>query len=96
MQIRRYLIDREENKKTKRDKNKVEELKLDKFNTNNEPPQVGKDERLNLKNYLDLKLQRIHNLNQLTANNDLTFVRKSDLQEMLIKEIDLLTQLLDK
>ena len=96
MAIRRYLIERKENKKTKSNKIEVGDVQIDQTNTKSEPPHVGKDESLNLKKYLHFKLQLIHNLEKLTTINDLTFVRKSDLQEMFTKEIDLLTQLLDK
>ena len=96
MAIRRYLIENEENKRTKSNKIEVEEMQIDQTNNKNESPQVGKDETLNLKNYLHLKLDLIHNLEQLNTIHDQETVRKSDLQKMFTKEIDLLTQLLDK
>ena len=96
MTIRRYPSEREENKKKKTNKTEVEEMQLDQTDTKSEPPQVGKEETLNMRNYLNLKLQVIHNLEQLPTINDQEVVRKSDVLEMVTKEIDLLTQVLDK
>ena len=61
-------------------------MQLDQTNSNIEPPQVGKDEKLNLKNYVQLKIQLIHNLEE----DDKKIVRNLDMREMIIQEIDLL------
>ena len=94
--IRRYLNEREEYNKTKINKVEVEEMELDQTITKNEPTQVGNVENLNLKEYLHLKLRLLQNLQQLTTIDEQKCVKKSDLREIIIQEIDLLTQLLDK
>ena len=92
--FRRYLSERGQDKKPKTKKFEVEEMKLDKTNTRNER-QVSKAEKLTLKNYLHLRRQLLYNLEQLNTIDNQTYVRKSDLQESYVQEIDLLTQLLD-
>ena len=96
MAIRRYLNEREEYNKTKINKVEVEEMELDQTITKNEPTQVSNVENLNLKEYLHLKLRLLQNLQQLTTIDEQKCVKKSDLREIIIQEIDLLTQLLDK
>ena len=61
-------------------------MQLDQTNSNIETPQVGKDEKLNLKNYVQLQIQLIHNLEE----DDKKIVRNLDMREMIIQEIDLL------
>jgi hypothetical protein len=93
--IRRNLRKKENNKKMRTNMIVVEEMKLDQTSTKNEPPQVGKAETLNLKNYLQLKLQIIHNLEEFATNDDQKCFRDLDVR-MIIQEIDLLTRLLKK
>ena len=88
----RYLSEKEDNRKTKTNEIEVEEMKLDQTSTKNEPSQVGKDEKLNLKNYVQLKFQLIRSLEE----GDEKIVRNLEMREMIIQEIDLLTQLVDK
>ena len=95
MTIRRYISDRKEKKKKKTNQIEVEEMHLDQPNTKKHP-RVEKAEKLNLKNYLHLKLQLIRNLDELSTIDDKNYVRKSDLREMYIQEIDLLRQVLEK
>ena len=71
-------------------------MQLNQINNRNEPSQVGKDTTLNLKNYLQLKLQLIYNLEEITVIDDQKCVRNWDMREMIIQEIDLLNRLLDK
>ena len=96
MAIGRYLNEREEYNKTKINKVEVEEMDLDQTITKNEPTQVSNVENLNLKEYLHLKLRLLQNLQQLTTIDEQKCVKKSDLREIILQEIDLLTQLLDK
>ena len=96
MGIRRYIGDKEEIKKMKTNKIEVQEMQIDQTTTKNEPPEVVNDEKFNLKNYLHLKRQLIHSLEQHTTFGVQKCARKPDLEEMLIQEIDLLTQMLGK
>ena len=52
----------EENQKTKTNTIYVKVMQLDRSNIKNEPRQVGKYEKLNFKNYLQLNMKLIHNL----------------------------------
>ena len=69
---------------------KVQDIELGRTNTENEPQEVSKFEKLNLKKYLHLKIQLIHNLEQLTAMDDQKCFKPSDMRKMVIQEIDLL------
>ena len=66
------------------------------LNNLNEPSRFHKETKLNLRNYLQFKLQLIHNLEQTSVIDDKKCARKGDMREMIIQEIDLLTGLLDK
>ena len=92
----RYLTKGEGNKKPKIKRIEIEETEPDQTNTQNRPPNFGKDAQFNLNNYLHLKLQLIHNLEEVTTINDKKPVRNLDMREMIIQEINLLTRLLDK
>ena len=96
MGIRQYLRDKEEIKKKRTNRIELQEMQLDQTTIKNEPPEVVNDEKFFLKNYLHLKRKLIHNLEQQTTFGVQKCVRKPDLEEMLIQEIDLLTQMLDK
>ena len=74
----------------------MEEIELDQSNNRNEATQVANAENLKLKEYLHLKLRLIHKLEQLATIDKEKCVKKSDLLEIVIQEIDLLMQLLDK
>ena len=73
----------------------VKEMQLDQTNIKNEP-QASTAEMWNLKYYLRLKRQLLHNLEQRNTNDELSRARKLDMQEFYIQEIGLLAQLLDK
>ena len=96
MAIRRYLNERKEIKKTNINKIEVEEIQIDQRSTKNQSTIVGNAENFKPKNYLQLKHQLIQNLDQITSIDDHKYVRKSDLREIIIQELDLVTQLLDK
>ena len=93
MTLRRYHCERRENRDKKSNNIEVEEIHNDQTNTKKEP-QVDKPEKLNLKKYLHLKLQLIRNLDNLATIDEQKCVRKLDLREMFIQEIDLLTRIL--
>ena len=69
----------------------VEEIDLEQTNTQQHE---GKDEKLNLKNYLTLRNQIIRNLQEVAATDDKQCVKKSEMLEVWRQEYELTKQLL--
>ena len=94
--IGRYLSHKETNKEKKTNKIEVQETELDQTNSKNEQAQHVEDEKLCVKDYLNLKLQLIHKLEQHATIDDQKCIRNSDMREIFFQEIKLINQLLGK
>ena len=95
MAIRKFIDQREATKNKKNNKLNVEDILQEQTNTKSEQ-QVGNTENLNLKSYLHLKINFFRNLQGFTTADEARFVKTTVMREMLMEEIDFLTQLLEK
>ena len=78
----------------KNNKLEVQEILQEQTNTKIEQ-QVGNAEYLHLKSYLHLKINFLRNLQEFTAADEARFAKATVMREMLIEEIDCLTELLE-
>ena len=91
MAIKKYLRKTEDEKNKKINTIEIEERYLDQAENDLEM-HVDKIVKFKLQNFFNSKFQLLRNFQRVTAINEEQYVKKSEMNEMIVQEIALLTQ----
>ena len=94
MAIRKYLRKKEDNENTKQNKIEIENIKYEQT-TNLDKKQVERIVEVNMKNYLNYKIQILRNLKQATTIIEDRYDDTAGIKDMITQEVNLLIQLRD-
>ena len=88
----KYLRKTEDKQTTKNNKIEIEEKHID-HTTNEVAMHVDSNVKITLQNYFDAKFQLLRHFKRVTTINQDNCLKKSDINEMIIQEINILAQL---